>query len=415
LVVLVHLEFSVFEGMSVEASSGVPVRHVILIVVLLLLCASSPARSQQEFGAIEGKWVTIAGPEIGEPIWFRRAFGGYDALISWWGQTKLSLSDGRKASHIKVTNRNNLECYYHVSLISPSEMIWSLREGAFGCPESAVFRREGLSYEAEANKAIARGATAMNQGDYDRAIAEFNEAIRLKPSDSTGFNYRGNAYFAKSDFERAVLDYGEAIRLNPLEPGLFYNRSNAYKNKNDYGRVISDCSEAIRLKPDNYLFFNCRGNAYLVTKDFERAVTDFKEAFRLNPNEPIVSQSLKNAIFETRVFELFLCNRTSKSSYFAVSGRRRLDSSDWTIEGWFPVLPAQCVSVGKFAKSSNVYWIVDQDGETRRGNGFKFCITKKPIRTIFNPAHECSGDEKLESFVQFSPNNNPVQHVDFVP
>ena len=55
----------------------------------------------------------------------------------------------------------------------------------------------------------------MRKGDNDRAIADFNEAIRLDPKSSLTFRNRGDAYTDKGDHDRALADYSEAIRLDP--------------------------------------------------------------------------------------------------------------------------------------------------------------------------------------------------------
>jgi tetratricopeptide (TPR) repeat protein len=65
----------------------------------------------------------------------------------------------------------------------------------------------------------------------------------LNPTSST-FSARGNAYANKNDFDRAIADYDEAIRLNPTS-STFSARGNAYANKNDFDRAIADYDEAI--------------------------------------------------------------------------------------------------------------------------------------------------------------------------
>ena len=45
--------------------------------------------------------------------------------------------------------------------------------------------------------------------DYDRAIADYDEAIRLDPKIAAA---RGNAYCAKGDFNDAIMDYDEVKR-----------------------------------------------------------------------------------------------------------------------------------------------------------------------------------------------------------
>src|SRR2546429_5742743 len=47
------------------------------------------------------------------------------------------------------------------------------------------------------------------KGDYDRAIQDYDQAIRLKPDYPTAFNNRGDAYHAKGDYDRAIQDYDQ--------------------------------------------------------------------------------------------------------------------------------------------------------------------------------------------------------------
>lgn len=60
-----------------------------------------------------------------------------------------------------------------------------------------------------------RGLAMATAQDYDRAIADFGEALRIDPSYSPAYNDRGVAYRRKGDFDRAIQDYNEALRLNP--------------------------------------------------------------------------------------------------------------------------------------------------------------------------------------------------------
>ena len=53
------------------------------------------------------------------------------------------------------------------------------------------------------------------QVGYDKAIADYGEAIRLDPKYAAAYNNRGIAWSAKSEYDMAIADYGEAIRLDP--------------------------------------------------------------------------------------------------------------------------------------------------------------------------------------------------------
>ena len=101
------------------------------------------------------------------------------------------------------------------------------------------------------------------KSDDDRAIADFNEGIRLDPKNAAAFNNRGLAHMSKSDNDRAFADFNEAIRLNPNFAAAFIDRGVAYARKGDNNRAIVDYNEAIRLDPKNALAFCNRGRAKL--------------------------------------------------------------------------------------------------------------------------------------------------------
>src|SRR5262245_53552970 len=91
------------------------------------------------------------------------------------------------------------------------------------------------------------------------------------------YHNRGIAYFAKKDYDRAIADYSEAIRLNP-SANAYGNRGNAHYHKEDYYYAIADYGEAIKLDPSDAKAHYNRGLAYMVLARREEAIADFRRA-----------------------------------------------------------------------------------------------------------------------------------------
>ena len=87
-----------------------------------------------------------------------------------------------------------------------------------------------------ANAYVVRGNAYTEMGDYDRAIANQNEAIRLDPRLVAAYYNRGMAHRSKGDYARAIADYSEAIRLAPAFAGAYSNRC--------FARAIIDSERA---------------------------------------------------------------------------------------------------------------------------------------------------------------------------
>jgi tetratricopeptide (TPR) repeat protein len=142
-----------------------------------------------------------------------------------------------------------------------------------------------------------RGNVYRAKGDYDHAIADYSEAIRLNPEFAVTYINRGLVYFSKRDDDSAIADYSEAIRLNSKDAKAYYNRGLAYFAKGNLDRAIADFSEAIRFNPNNADAYKDRGSIYDAKGDFGRAITDYTEAIRLKSKFPFAYTARGSAYF----------------------------------------------------------------------------------------------------------------------
>src|SRR6266481_3796807 len=95
-------------------------------------------------------------------------------------------------------------------------------------------------------------------------------------------NNRGNAYTTKGEYDRAVQDYDESIKLNPNYARAFANRAETYLTKGEYERAVRDYDEAIRLKPELEALWNGRCWTRAIIGELQAALSDCDEALRLD-------------------------------------------------------------------------------------------------------------------------------------
>lgn len=129
-----------------------------------------------------------------------------------------------------------------------------------------------------------RGFAYCGLVQHQRAIKDFDEAIRLKPSDDNLYSIRGDAYAYLGQYQQAIKDYDKAIHLKPDNAVVYYERGFAYHNLGQYQQAIADYNEAILLKPDHAVAYGNRGNAYDKLGKQQQAIGDFNEVIRLKPD-----------------------------------------------------------------------------------------------------------------------------------
>ncbi|MCS6879010.1 MAG: tetratricopeptide repeat protein [Geminicoccaceae bacterium] len=125
--------------------------------------------------------------------------------------------------------------------------------GAF----SRAIDSPGLDRESLALALNNRGVALTELGDFDRAIADYERALELKPADpKTRRNLRiahlrrGLSAYRSGEFDRALADFGRAIELEPEHPTAWMRRGELRLERGELEGAIADLETAVRLAKD---------------------------------------------------------------------------------------------------------------------------------------------------------------------
>jgi Tfp pilus assembly protein PilF len=146
-----------------------------------------------------------------------------------------------------------------------------------------------------AHQYLSRGVERRLKDDYDAALADFAEALKIDKKYSDAFFNRCSIYNFKKDYDSAVTECSQAIKLGPsadatLASGgerlgkdkaisdYYAERGFAYLKKDDLLHAFADLENAIRLNPDNGRALKTRGLAYEAKGDTAHAEADFAAA-----------------------------------------------------------------------------------------------------------------------------------------
>ena len=68
----------------------------------------------------------------------------------------------------------------------------------------------------------ARGWVHEKNREWDKALGDFNAAIRLRPKWPGYYNARARLWIARGDYDRGIADFQTAVRLNPHNPAATF-------------------------------------------------------------------------------------------------------------------------------------------------------------------------------------------------
>jgi len=166
-----------------------------------------------------------------------------------------------------------------------------------------------------AGEFLDRGIIFADRSDFEMAIADFNEALKLNPNLSAAYVLRGRALVAdvvgtnrlklkdnfsgietfslkgnvddkeKITLEKALADYTQALRLDPNNAVIYKERGDVYSHLGEPDKAISDFNQALRFNPNYSTAYSGRSNAYADKSEENRAIADINQAIKLDPND----------------------------------------------------------------------------------------------------------------------------------
>ncbi|MCA6073272.1 tetratricopeptide repeat protein [Fulvivirga sedimenti] len=129
-----------------------------------------------------------------------------------------------------------------------------------------------------------KGFTYRNMGKLDEAVNSFSNYISKNPTDTSAYSYilRGRMKYELGDFQGAVKDYDLAIRLRPFEEKYQYYRFIALYDNGQYKEALEAVRRLTVLNQDFYGYYYYKGNVFQKLGRYDSAVFMYNIAILKN-------------------------------------------------------------------------------------------------------------------------------------
>ena len=140
-----------------------------------------------------------------------------------------------------------------------------------------------IAREESAENYFYRGNVFFRLKMYDKAIADYTQAIEKNPECAEAYNNRGIAYRKTGEYDKAIADYTQTLEKNPEYIEAYINRGIVYRKTGEYDKAIADYTQALEKNPEYAEAYNNRGYAYDITGEYDKAIADYTQALEKNP------------------------------------------------------------------------------------------------------------------------------------
>lgn len=133
-----------------------------------------------------------------------------------------------------------------------------------------------------------RAAMQMENGAFNDAVADLNEAVRLVPKEARYLSGRCSARMGAGDLRQAAEDCNEAIRINARSGPAYRARGELNIRQSKLAEAERDLTRALQIMPGNLRAYALRAQAYELAGQRAKAIADYRAASAVKLQSPSI-------------------------------------------------------------------------------------------------------------------------------
>lgn len=148
--------------------------------------------------------------------------------------------------------------------------------------EIALWNDYVKDYANDAFGYVSRANINLAAQEYDKAIADYDTALKIDKYNTDAYVRRGNAKYHLKNYDGAIKDYSVALEINPALADARFNVGRVYYDLQDFPKAIENMNMAVGLNPTNPLYQFELARAEYKSGLYQQAMTNFEKATDLD-------------------------------------------------------------------------------------------------------------------------------------
>ena len=137
-------------------------------------------------------------------------------------------------------------------------------------------------YPNYVNALLGRASAHRKMNQFEASVEDCNRAIKLGREEPRGYFCLGQSYLFMKQWDNAIKQFNQTIRLKSGFSLAYEGRANALMNLQQYQRAVDDFTIALRNRKSNPLYMR-RAQAYMQLGQYEKAIQDYDQAISCVP------------------------------------------------------------------------------------------------------------------------------------
>ncbi len=133
------------------------------------------------------------------------------------------------------------------------------------------------------NYRLVRAVFLRSRKKLDEALAEVDAVLGQNPDDANALILQGEVFRELGKNDAALESFDRAIELSPQAPGPHQQRGEIYREQGEYDKALAEFDKVLELQPGEMLTLVHRAEVYLRSGRFDEALADVDAVLEKQP------------------------------------------------------------------------------------------------------------------------------------